>query len=136
VLAIDDPAAALATVKRVRARFPQLALVVRAHARTDAYEYAEMGVPAVREVFGSALDATAHMLQILGFGEKETEGIVKRFRDYDQAQIVQGAPHRHDMAKLIALSEQGRRDIAALLAAEARASPADPAARRSATRTP
>src|SRR6266446_5081831 len=33
----------------VRQRFPGLQLLVRAHSRTDAYEYAELGVPAVRE---------------------------------------------------------------------------------------
>jgi len=70
LVAIDDPEAAMQIVKRVRSRFPQLALVVRAHSRTDAYEYAEMGVPAVREVFGSALDAAARTLGILGFERK------------------------------------------------------------------
>jgi len=34
-------------------------------------------------------------------------------------QIRDNAPDRHDMTKLIAASEQGRRDIAQLLAAEA-----------------
>ncbi|MGH8725179.1 MAG: monovalent cation:proton antiporter-2 (CPA2) family protein, partial [Burkholderiales bacterium] len=38
VVAIDDPEAAMQAVKRVRGRFPQLALVVRARSRTDAYE--------------------------------------------------------------------------------------------------
>src|SRR5437588_145925 len=50
LVALDDPEAAMQIVKRARQRFPQLALVVRAHSRTDAFEYAEMGVPAVREV--------------------------------------------------------------------------------------
>src|SRR5256885_484423 len=52
LVAIDDPEAAMQIVKRVRSRFPELALVVRAHSRTDAYEYTEMGVPAGREGFG------------------------------------------------------------------------------------
>ncbi len=116
VVAIDDPEAAMQTVKRVRGRFPQLALVVRAHSRTDAYEYAEMGLHAVREVFDSALEAAARTLKILGF--TETEAIVKRFREYDEQQIVESAPHRHDMKKLIALTERGRHDIEQLLAAE------------------
>jgi voltage-gated potassium channel Kch len=123
LVAIDDPEAAMQTVKRVRQRFPQLPLVVRARSRTDAYEYTEMGVPAVREVFGSALDAAARVLGILGFGEKEIESIVKRFKEYDEAQIPRAAPHRHDIKKLVALTEQGRRDIAELLAAEALAAP-------------
>jgi hypothetical protein len=110
-------------VKRVRQRFPQLALVVRAHSRTDAFEYAEMGIPAVREVFGSALDAAARTLKILGFEESNAERIVQRFKQYDEQQIVLSAPHRHDIKKLVALTEQGRRDIAELLGAEASSAP-------------
>lgn len=48
---------------------------------------------------------------------------MKRFKDYDDRQIAQNAPYRHDDKKLIALSEQGRRDIAQLLAAEALSAP-------------
>src|SRR3989442_13069009 len=123
LVAIDDPEAAMQIVKRVRSRFPQLALVVRAHSRTDAYEYAEMGVPAVREVFGSALDAAARTLGILGFEERDAQRIVQRFKEYDERQIAASSPFRDDIKKLIALTEQGRRDIAELLAEEARSAP-------------
>ena len=47
----------------------------------------------------------------------------RRFKEYDEQQIVRNAPHRHDIKTLIELSEQGRRDIAELLAAEARSAP-------------
>jgi monovalent cation:proton antiporter-2 (CPA2) family protein len=120
LVAIDDPAAALTTVKRVRQQFPQLEVIARARSRTDAFDYAELGVPAVREVFGSALDATGRILGTLGFAADETARILQRFRDYDEAQIPQTAPHRNDVKKLVAITEQGRRDIAQLLAAEAR----------------
>src|SRR5437660_589762 len=123
LVALDDPEAAMQIVKRARQRFPQLALVVRAHSRTDAFEYAEMGVPAVREVLGSALDASARILEILGFEERDAQRIVQRFKEYDERQIAQSAPYRHDIKKLVALSEQGRRDIAELLAEEARSAP-------------
>ena len=116
VVAIDDAEAAMRTVKRVRQRFPDLSLIVRARSRTDAYEYAELGVPAVREMFGSALEAASRTLQVLGFAETET--LVKRFKEHDERQIVESAPHRRDVKKLIALTEQGRRDIAQLLSAE------------------
>jgi voltage-gated potassium channel Kch len=107
----------------VRQRFPGLAIVVRARSRTDAYEYAEMGVPAVREVFDSALEAAARTLKALGFGDTEVQSIVRRFKEYDERQIELAAPHRHDVKKLVALTEQGRRDIAQLLAAEAASAP-------------
>jgi voltage-gated potassium channel Kch len=118
LVAIDDPEAALTAVKRVKQRYPQLEVIARARSRTEAYEYAELGVPAVREVFGSALDAAGRVLRTLGFAEDEVGRIVRRFHDYDEAQIPQGAPHRHDVKKLVALSEQGRRDIAQLLLGE------------------
>jgi voltage-gated potassium channel Kch len=120
LVAIDDPEAAMGLAKRVRARFPHLGIVARARGRTDAYEYAALGIPAIREVFGSALDAAAQSLQALGYAAESTRRIVARFRDYDERSLREMAPHRHDMKKLIALNEQGRRDIAELLAAERR----------------
>jgi monovalent cation:proton antiporter-2 (CPA2) family protein len=123
VVAIDDPRAAMQTVQRVRQRFPRLAVVVRARSRTDAYEYAAMGVPAVREVFGSALDMAGITLKTLGIADAKVKALLERFRAYDETQIVRNAPHRHDMTRLIAASEQGRRDIAQLLAAEAASAP-------------
>ncbi|HYT47384.1 MAG TPA: NAD-binding protein, partial [Burkholderiales bacterium] len=123
VLAIDDPRAALTSVKRVRERFPQLAIVARARSRTEAYEFAELGVPAVREVFSSALDTAVRTLVILGFGEKDAQRIAQRFRQHDEELTAKNAPHRHDIGKLIALSEQGRSDLQQLLAAETALAP-------------
>jgi glutathione-regulated potassium-efflux system protein KefB len=123
LLAIDDPDAALDAVKRVRQRFPKLEIVARARGRTDAYEYAALGVPAVREVFGSALQAAAMLLKVLGYEDEDTRRITRRFREYDERQLAENAQHRNDMTKLIALSEQGRRDIAQLLADERDAPP-------------
>ncbi|HET7197487.1 MAG TPA: monovalent cation:proton antiporter-2 (CPA2) family protein [Burkholderiales bacterium] len=123
LVAIDDPDAALRLVKRVRARFPRLELVVRAHGRTDAYEYAALGVSAVRETFASALDAARLVLAAFGMEEARIRSVLERFREHDERQIADNAPHRHDEKKLIALSEQGRRDIAQLLAAEAALAP-------------
>jgi len=117
-VAIDDPAAAMQTVQRVRQRFPNLQLVVRARSRTEAFEYAEMGIHAVREVFGSALDAAGQGLGVLGYAADEVARILQRFREYDEAQIVQAAPLRNDLKALIELQQRGRRDIERLLAAE------------------
>jgi monovalent cation:proton antiporter-2 (CPA2) family protein len=123
LVAIDDPEAAMRMVKRVRSRFPELRLLVRARSRTDAYEYAEMGVPAIRELFGSALAAATELLTSLGYERTNAERIVGRFREYDERQLAESAPHRRDIAKLIALSEQGRRDIAQLLSEDTRLAP-------------
>jgi monovalent cation:proton antiporter-2 (CPA2) family protein len=119
VIALDDPAAAMTMAKRVRSRFPRLQIIARARSRTEAYEYAALGIAQVREVFASALDVSGKLLGLLGYDAATATSIVQRFRDYDERQIAEQAPHRHDMKKLIALSEQGRRDIAQLLATEA-----------------
>jgi glutathione-regulated potassium-efflux system ancillary protein KefC len=123
LVAIDDPEAAMRLVKRVRQRYPALQLMVRAHSRTDAYEYAELGVPVVREVFASALEAASKLLVALSYEPDNAQRIIERFREYDERQIAESAPHRHDVKKLIALTEQGRRDIAQLLAGEAASAP-------------
>ncbi|HZE60539.1 MAG TPA: monovalent cation:proton antiporter-2 (CPA2) family protein [Burkholderiales bacterium] len=123
LVAIDDPEGAMRTVRRVRQRFPDLRLLVRARSRTDAYEYAEMGIPAIRELFGSALDAATELLTALGYERANAQRIVARFRAYDERQLAESAPHRRDIEKLIALSEQGRRDIAQLLGEDVRLAP-------------
>ena len=48
---------------------------------------------------------------------------MQRFKEYDERQIAESSPFRHDMKKLVALTEQGRRDIAELLAEETRSAP-------------
>ncbi|NDH64553.1 MAG: glutathione-regulated potassium-efflux system protein KefC, partial [Alphaproteobacteria bacterium] len=50
VVAVDDKAAAMATTLLARQHFPALAIIARAYSRTDAFEYAELGIPAVRAV--------------------------------------------------------------------------------------
>jgi len=123
LLAIDDADLALEAVKRIRIRFPRLEVVARARGRTDAYEYAALGIPAVREVFGSALHAAALLLGKLGYGDEDTRRIVRRFREYDERHLAENAQHRNDLSKLIALNEQGRRDIAQLLAQDVASAP-------------
>lgn len=102
----------------MRKRYPDLALIARAHARTDAYEYLAMGVPAVRETFGSALDAAEMALRSLGHRPVEARRVVTQFRQHDEALLVQQLPHRGEVKRLIALNQQGRVDLEQLLARE------------------
>jgi monovalent cation:proton antiporter-2 (CPA2) family protein len=128
VVALDDSAAALRLVRQVRARYPSLKLIARAHSRSDAFEYAEMGVPAVRETFGSALDAAEAALRALDFGPMAARRVVTRFRRHDEETLADQAPHRGEVKKLIALQQQGREDLERLLAAESLGAAADAAA--------
>ena len=118
VVAIDDEAAALRTVKQVRRRYPHLAVIARAHSRTDAYEYLELGVPAVRETFASALDAAELALRALGHGPVAARRVTTQFRRHDEEMTERMAPHRGEVKQLIALNQQGRRDLEKLLTEE------------------
>jgi voltage-gated potassium channel Kch len=118
IVAIDDGAAALRMVQQVRRRYPNLAVVARAHARTDAYEYMDLGVPAVRETFGSALDAAERALRLLGHGPAAAQRVIAQFRRHDEEMMELQAPHRGEVKQLIALNQQGRRDLEKLLTAE------------------
>lgn len=119
VVAVDDPENAMRIVKLSRRHFRHLKLIVRARSRTDAFEYHEMGVPAVRETFGSALDASELSLRALDFGPVAARRVVARFRRHDEEMLAEQAPHRNEVKKLIAVTQQGRQDLDQLLASEA-----------------
>jgi monovalent cation:proton antiporter-2 (CPA2) family protein len=118
VVAIDDAQAALRTVRQVRRRYPGLAIIARAHSRTDAYEYMDLGVPVVRETFGSALDVAELSLRALGLGPVAARRVVTQFRRHDDELLEQMAPHRREVKQLIEINQQGRLDLEKLLAAE------------------
>ena len=118
IVAVDDEEAALRTVKQVRRRYPSLSIIARAHSRTDAYEYMDLRVPAVRETFGSALDAAELALRALGHGPVAARRVITQFRRHDEEMTEQMAPHRGEVKQLIALNLQGRSDLEKLLTAE------------------
>ncbi|MCD6043766.1 MAG: potassium efflux system protein, partial [Burkholderiales bacterium] len=118
VVALDDSAAALRTVRQVRRRYPGLAIIARAHSRSDGYEYMDLGVPAVRETFGSALDAAELAVRSLGHGPVAARRVVTQFRRHDEEMMERQAPHRGEVKQLIELNLQGRRDLEKLLTAE------------------
>ncbi len=118
VVAVDDPDSAMRIVRQARRHFPDLKVVVRARSRTDAFDYHDLHVPAVRETFGSALDASELALRALDFGPVAARRVVARFRRHDEELIAEQAAHRDDVKQLIAVSQQGRQDLERLLAEE------------------
>jgi monovalent cation:proton antiporter-2 (CPA2) family protein len=121
VVAVDDEEDTMRIVRLARQHFPQLKLIVRAHGRTDAFEYHEMGVPAVRETFGSALDAAELALQALDHGPIAARRVVARFRRHDEELLAEQAPLRNETKRLIAVSLRGRQDLDRVLSSEAMA---------------
>ena len=110
-------------VKRARERFPNLQIIVRAHSRTDAYEYVALGVPSVRETFGSALDVASGALQLLGRTVDEARQAVQQFRTFDEQRLVALAPHRMDEQKLIDFARKERENLNQLLTNESAQAP-------------
>ena len=119
VVAVDDSEAAMRIVTEARKHFRHLKIIARAYSRTDAFEFVEIGVPAVRETFGSALDAAELALQDLGYGKVAARRVITSFRRHDEQGLLQQAKHRKDTKKLITLAQQGRQDLEQLLATEA-----------------
>jgi len=119
VVAVDNPDSAMRIVRLSRRHFRHLKLIVRARSRSDAFEYHELGVPAVRETFGAALDAAEASLRALDFGPVAARRVVSRFRRHDEELLAEQAPHRNEVKKLVAVTLQGRQDIEQLLGSEA-----------------
>ena len=118
IVALDDHVAALQLVRRVRKRYPLLKIIARAHSRSDAFEYTDMGIPAVRETFGSALEAAEAALRALDFGPVAARRVVARFKRHDEEMLAQQSPHRGEIKQLIAMQQQGREDLERLLRSE------------------
>jgi glutathione-regulated potassium-efflux system protein KefB len=119
VVAVDNPATAMRIVTEARRHFRHLKVIVRAYSRTDAFEYSDMGVPAVRETFGSALDTAEIALQDLGYGKVAARRVITSFRRHDEQALLEQAKHRKDTKKLITIAQQNRQDLERLLATEA-----------------
>jgi glutathione-regulated potassium-efflux system protein KefB len=119
VVAVDGEENAMRIVKLARQHFHHLKIIVRAHGRTDAFEYHEMAVPAVRETFGSALDAAELALRALDHGPVAARRVVARFRRHDEELLAEQAPHRKETKQLIAVSLRGRADLDRVLSSEA-----------------
>jgi len=115
IVAVDDPGTARATVQLARRHFPNLAVLVRARDRTDAFEYVELGVPAVRETFGSAVEAGERALRILGVGAHAARRFAQWFRRHDEEELALLAAHRHDQKRLIERTQKARSDLEQLL---------------------
>ena len=107
-----------------------LKIIVRAHSRTDAYEYVELGVPAVRETFGSALDAAELALRALGYGPRRGAARGARSSGATTSELLRadGAAPHDEVKQLIALQPAGAaRPRAAAPSARARLTSAMPA---------
>jgi glutathione-regulated potassium-efflux system ancillary protein KefC len=118
VIAVDDPSAALNMAKIVKARWPNVPIVTRARSRTNAFDFRELDLQPIRETFYSSLEAAKQALIVLGESSASAAKIIKHFERHDVEQLEATRKIRHDRAALLSITEEGRQDLKALLAAE------------------
>ncbi|MDF1485270.1 monovalent cation:proton antiporter-2 (CPA2) family protein [Ramlibacter sp. H39-3-26] len=118
VLAMNDAQKVISTANYIRLRYPKVKMIARARGRADAMELERVGIPAVREVFGSALEATERALVLLGTEAVEAAHIVQRFREHDDRLLREMMKASHDDAQMRAIFDRGRQAFLQLLQAE------------------
>ncbi len=112
VVAVDKIEESMAIVKHVRAMCPDLRIIARAHNRMHVYRLMEAGVTdIVREMFESSLVAARDTLMAIGYTESQALRKVDIFRKHDESLLNQAASHKDDTDTLIAISEQGRKEL-------------------------
>ncbi|QSX39766.1 monovalent cation:proton antiporter-2 (CPA2) family protein [Shewanella cyperi] len=116
LLAVDGVEDSLAIASLVQQHFPHVTLIARARDRNHAYRLLALGVKQVfRETFGSALNAAEQVLQGLGLSEVQAADMARTFAEHDQALVLAGAAHHHDLDALIRISNEGKAELASLL---------------------
>ncbi len=90
ILAIHHQAASLATLRVVRANFPHLKVIARAHNRDHAVALLREGVSLVmRDTLMSSLEVARTALEELGLPSVEARDTVRRFLAWDEEQLAQ-----------------------------------------------
>ncbi len=115
VIAIDDPEAALDTVKFMQQHYPKVKLVVRAKGRVQAYDLINLGVETIRETFDSSIRAAEKTMIAAGVATEEAVVSAKAFAQYDEMALHEIAPLRGDESKMIAAAQNSRQELTRLL---------------------
>ncbi len=88
VVALDNPAHALALVEYARKLRPDLHIVARAHDRTDVYRLYKAGAnDIVREMYDSSLRAGRYVLENMGLSEYEAAEAQRFFYHHDRTSV-------------------------------------------------
>src|SRR5262249_50836304 len=112
VNAIDDVEASITLVERVRANFPDLAIVSRARNVSHYFELKLRGVQMVeRETFESALKAGRTALEALGTDRFRAKELADAFRRHSIASVDETLPFYQDEARRMSLGKQGREEL-------------------------
>jgi glutathione-regulated potassium-efflux system ancillary protein KefC len=120
IIAVNDPEATLSMAKLVKERWPNVAIVVRARSRTDAFDLRDLELHPIRETFYSSLEAARHALLAIGESPASAAKIIKHFEIHDLEQLEATRIIRHDRSAIFSLAEKGRQDLKTLFELEQR----------------
>jgi Kef-type K+ transport system membrane component KefB/voltage-gated potassium channel Kch len=118
VVAIEDVDANLKAVRLIRRDYPEARLLARARNRRHAWELMDLGVEVVRETFLSSLYLGERVLVALGTPEAVAADRARRFREHDEALLRTQHMVYDDEAALIQTSQEARKDLEQLFAAD------------------
>lgn len=113
-----DPLSTFNMAKLVKERWPNVAVVVRARSRTDAFDLRDLGLDPIRETFYSSLVAAKQALLVIGETAISAAKIIKYFERHDLEQLEASRKIRHDRTALLSMAEKGRRDLKDIFALE------------------
>jgi glutathione-regulated potassium-efflux system ancillary protein KefC/glutathione-regulated potassium-efflux system protein KefB len=117
ILAFDDPDGVIATARHIRANFPKVRLLARSRSRIEAQELTRLGVPTIRELIGSAVEAAELALVEMGEDPAVAADIAQRFRRHDE-DLVRQMSQVTDREQRLRIYSQGRADFLRVLEAE------------------
>jgi len=113
MLTVNDPEEAYSIFCNVKERYPDIKVVARARERFAALELRSRGADFVhRETYDSAIQAAVSTLMAMGFTDGQAARIGSVFRKHDTALLSASVEHKDDHKKMVALSVQGRQELA------------------------
>lgn len=90
IVATDNNERAVELVQHVKQRYPNVRVIARAASREHVYQlYAAGADSAIRELFGSSLEAGRQALEFLGHTSSRAAGKVKAFAAHDEESLRQ-----------------------------------------------
>ena len=90
IVATDDRERAVELVQHVKERYPDVRVIARAASREHVYQLSAAGADsAIRELFGSSLEAGRLALEFLGHSRDQASRKVKAFAAHDEENLQQ-----------------------------------------------
>jgi glutathione-regulated potassium-efflux system protein KefB len=111
VVAIDDMASSLRTVRVLRRLYPKARIYARARDRRHAWQLMDMGVDAIRETFHSSLAMAEQVLVALGLSPEVARERAARFRQHDEGVLRDQHLVYDDEAALMQSANAARKEL-------------------------